>query len=589
MYVLGIDDGWNGTACLLKDGAIIACASEERFSRIKNHGGFPIRAVRWMLTYAGITSRDLDCISLFTQGIIPINLPSTGNARAAGSLKKIYNAAWIPRNLWRSVEYGIPQLRSVGAFSHKAAFGVNSLLSNRIRLRQIAANLDVEEERILKVEHHLCHAYAAYYGNPQRSQKMLVITLDGEGDGLCGTVCVDNDGEMRRIGQTDMEHSLGYLYGEVTRYLGMKPNEHEFKVMGLAPYCSKYEMKKTLPLFTKLISLDEDNGLQLRSAVRSTLFSRYLKTNLVGHRFDAIAASVQKLTEDLTTGLVANAVKTTGNRRVVLGGGIFMNVKANMRIMYMPELEDLFVFPSCGDESCCIGAAYYGYIEWCRRNQQPRVVEPIRDLYLGPDYSDQDIETYIKKNNLQNKYHIEWVPKIEKRVAQLLRDGKVVARFNGRMEWGARSLGNRSILAHPSEPDIIKIINTQIKGRDFWMPFAPSILKEREHDYIVNPKKISAPYMIMAFESTELARKELRAAMHPYDMTIRPQIVEEAWNPSFHATIKEFEELTGIGAVLNTSFNLHGEPIVCSPADAVHVFEHSALEYLAIGHCLISK
>jgi carbamoyltransferase len=338
-----------------------------------------------------------------------------------------------------------------------------------------------------------------------------------------------------------------------------------------------------VPVFENLITLDSSNGLAFRSRYRSDLFPLYLERNLRGHRFDAVAGSLQKHTEALLTALVSNAIHVTGVRRVGLAGGVFMNVKANMLVAQMPEVEDLFIFPSCGDESTAIGSAYWAYF-----HTQGHRPAPLLNLYLGPAYDDE-VSQFMEVQKRDEKYQVKKPDCIEERVADLLAQGKVVARFKGRMEWGARALGNRSILAHPSNPDIIRVINEQVKNRDFWMPFAPSILEERAHDYIVNSKNIPAPYMILAFESTELARRELRAAMHPYDYTLRPQIVKQEWNPSYHRLLKAFEERTGIGGILNTSFNLHGEPIVCTPADAFRVFDCSGLEYLAIGEYLIRK
>ena len=264
-----------------------------------------------------------------------------------------------------------------------------------------------------------------------------------------------------------------------------------------------------------------------------------------------------------------------------------MNVKMNMVIAQMPEVKQMHSFPSCGDESNPIGAAYYVYTQLCKKQGTTPTIHPITDTYLGPDYDDE-VEEYIKANKLTEKYNVrEATPKM---VAELLAKGEIVARSVGRMEWGARSLGNRAIMANPSDLKYVWQINEQIKMRDFWMPFAPTILKEREHDYIENPKNIKAPYMIMAFNSTPLARKELRGAMHQADFTVRPQILEREWNPQYYDIIKEFEKITGIGGILNTSFNLHGKPVVCSPEDAVkETFEPSGLRHLLLGKSLISK
>ncbi|MCK5617360.1 hypothetical protein KAR91_86650, partial [Candidatus Pacearchaeota archaeon] len=279
----------------------------------------------------------------------------------------------------------------------------------------------------------------------------------------------------------------------------------------------------------------------------------------------------------------------TGIKRIMLSGGVFMNVKANLKIMEIPEVSDIFVFPSCGDESNAIGGAYYGYKNLCEAKGQELKIHPIENIYWGMEFTDDEIEEYLRTNGLYEKYTITKCDDISTEVAKLLAQDEIVARVSGRMEWGARALGNRSLLANPAKYNTIRVINEKIKNRDFWMPFTPSILKERGDDYLINEKNVEAPYMSIAFRSTELARKELLAAIHPYDFTIRPQLLEQDWNPSYYKIIKEFEKITGIGGILNTSLNLHGEPIVCTPADAIHTLEDSGLKYLALGSFLITK
>jgi carbamoyltransferase len=307
------------------------------------------------------------------------------------------------------------------------------------------------------------------------------------------------------------------------------------------------------------------------------------------YRFDWIAGAIQKLTEEVLVKWIQRAIETTGIRNVCLGGGVFMNVKANSQIMYETPVEELRICPSAGDESTAIGSAYHGYKMLCEQNSIEFNPRPIPNLYLGPSYCEEEIGSAIEETGLRKKYIVESIEDMTDQVAGLLAKGKIVARFSGRMEFGARALGNRSILADPSNMEIVKVLNKQIKQRDFWMPFAPTILEERQHDYIQNPKQIEAPHMVLAFNTNRLAWKELRAALHPYDNTCRPQILNEHSNKEYYDLVKKFEAITGIGGILNTSFNLHGEPIVCSPKDAIQTFENSGLGYLALGNFLISK
>ncbi|OGM56591.1 hypothetical protein A2955_02440 [Candidatus Woesebacteria bacterium RIFCSPLOWO2_01_FULL_37_19] len=256
--------------------------------------------------------------------------------------------------------------------------------------------------------------------------------------------------------------------------------------------------------------------------------------------------------------------------------------------MELPGVKSLFIFPSCGDESTAIGAAYYVYQNAREYDNSLSRIESIEELYFGPEFTEKEISMELKKPKYK-KYKVRKVTAMEKEIASLISNRKIVARFAGRMEWGARALGNRSILTHPQNLEGVRDINEQIKSRDFWMPFACSILSEKMDKYIINPKKVAGQYMILAYDTNKLGAEKLRAAIHQYDFSVRPQEVMKKYNPRYHKLISEFEKLTGTGAVLNTSFNLHGYPIVCSPEDALYVFENSGLEYLALENFLVSK
>ncbi len=446
-----------------------------------------------------------------------------------------------------------------------------------------ARSLRTVPEKIVFADHHLLHSFSTLFNLPV-DERWLIFSLDGEGDGLCATVNLYENGELHQLAHTGNDSSLGWLYLSVTKYLGMRPNEDEFKVMGLAPYAKG--IAEPYSLLKRLIWLE---GLAFKSKFRTQNSLQFLRENFGRFRFDNIAGAIQRLTEELTTQWVSTGIQMAGVRNVALAGGVFMNVKANLRITQIPELERLWVMPSCGDESLAIGACLYGYWMNCQEKGVAFDPQPLTDLYLGPQYTDKEIAKCLKAGNYQEKHEVRQMESPEKKVAKLLAEGEIVARFRGRMEWGARALGNRSILANPSDRAVIRKINEQIKRRDFWMPFAPSILREDEGRYVVNPKGVPASYMVMAFESTEQARRDLATAIHPYDFTLRPQVVDMEQNPSYYRLIQEFKNLTGIGGVLNTSFNLHGEPIVCSPEDALHTFDNSDLQHLAMGSYLISK
>ena len=295
-------------------------------------------------------------------------------------------------------------------------------------------------------------------------------------------------------------------------------------------------------------------------------------------------AGLQIFVEEFISQWVKNCIKETGIRKVALGGGFFMNVKANQVIMDLPDLKDLFIFPSCGDEMNAIGACF----SYIGKHSPQREISALDNVYWGPEYSEEDVEqtlqSYPRKHDIEFEFHGD---EINKKVADLLACGEVVARFFGREEMGARSLGNRAILANPTHPQVITTINKMIKKRDFWMPFASSIKIEKRDDYIVNEKKVDAPFMILTFDTTESGRKSLNAGTHPQDHTIRPQEVSRDSNPEYWGLIDEFEKQTNQGGILNTSFNLHGFPIVHKPEQALDVLLDSGLKYLQLQGYLI--
>jgi len=291
------------------------------------------------------------------------------------------------------------------------------------------------------------------------------------------------------------------------------------------------------------------------------------------------------LHENLIVSLIRNWLRKTGIRNLAVAGGCFMNVKANKLIAETDECDELFVMPSCGDESCAIGASIWCHIKNDREKKNK--IEPIKDLYWGPEYIDSEVKDAMSR--FSDSIDFRTCNDIEKESAELLAGHKIIGRMSGKMEWGARALGDRSIIANPKRLQNLRKLNAAIKMRDFWMPFAPSILWERREEYAVLFNDFDSYYMTMAYDSTPLAREQLIAALHPYDFTMRPQFVKQEHNPKYHRLISEFEKLTGIGGVLNTSFNLHGSPIVCSPQDALQTLLDSDLDYVTINDYLIWK
>jgi carbamoyltransferase len=548
----------------MEDGKVLAVIQEERISRRKNHCGFPELAIREMLRITGVSLAEID--------IIAMNGLHTPRPSTKAETLHEYERSDAP-------------LMKVKASLRKGSlYHLYKLLRRKERLACIS-KIGISSEKVRFIEHHEAHAMAAYYGASWREEPVLVLTCDGSGDELCATVNVSENGKLHRIAAINHEHSLGHIYAKITFSLGMVPNEHEYKLMGMAPYATGEHTKRLFEKFRRLLTL---KGLHWERApfVPHTYYSyRFFRNYIERDRFDHVCGGIQLFTEDLLTRWVAASIDETGIRKVALGGGVFMNVKANKRIAEIDKVEDLFIFPSCGDESNAVGAAWTVYAEESLRQPDLPHISPLRDIYWGSAYNEEEINRAL---NQINDLHVVRCTDIEARTAKLLSEEQIVARFSGRMEFGARALGNRSILADPRSPKVSRIINDMIKNRDFWMPFAFSVLAERSDDYVVNPKRIDAPYMMLTFDSTNLSAC-FSAGIHPYDLTARPQFVHRDWNPEYHRLISLFAERTGLHAVLNTSFNLHGYPIVMTPDDAIEVLRKSGLRYLAIGPYLVSK
>ena len=570
--ILGVNDNINSAAAILRDGVLLGAVQEERLSRVKNQGGIPEMAVDDVLSAHGLTLEKIDRVAL------------------AGAYTSF--GRWSRDAVTRQYQCASS---SWGHFKQRLK---NSVVDDLYRKYRKTGRLMQYEQRkfrrewLTSLDHHMCHASAAYYGSPVNGRQ-LVLTCDGSGDRLSATVCIGEDGRLERIAEVHESHSLGRLYAVVTFLMGMLPHEHEYKVMGLAPYVPEDErVAEMARVFSELFEFDPRNPLVWRR--KRGVPSLYSATGLIQsliyrRRFDLVAAGLQKFTEELLVQWVVNAVRETGIHQIALSGGVFMNVKANKRILELPEVHSLFIFPSCGDETNSIGAAYLLHAQSRLEQNDPVNIDPLGPFYLGGTFTDDDVEQAIRSYRPASKFRSRYVQDIEKLTAETIAAGHVVARAKGRMEFGARALGNRSILARPESSQVVQIINRMVKNRDFWIPFAPSVLAERAEDYYIKPKPFFSPYMIIAFDTRQEARDKFPAAQHPYDRTARPQEVTEDWNPEYYRLLKYYEQITGEGIVLNTSFNLHGHPIVYRPMEALEVFDNSGLPFLALGNWWLRK
>ncbi len=560
MRVLGVHDGHNASACLCEDGVITHAVQEERLQRTKNWFGMPEAAIMQIIEAAGCSVEDVDRVALSSH-----HMP---RPRTRDDLLREYSNS------------GTRKTRVRRLLRHTFLHGLYRNRRKRERIGQLQ-RLGFAADSIVCLDHHLTHAAAAYHGLGNYDEDVLVLTNDGAGDGLCATVNIGRAGRIERLSQVREGDSIGNVYAAITFLLGMVPLEHEYKLMGMAPYAKGDQTELVYCQFMDLFELTDTVWRRRRGCPETYYSYPFFKEMLELKRFDAICGGLQRFVEEVLTSWVRKCVEATGIHTVALSGGVFMNVKANKAILELPEVESLYVFPSCGDETNAIGAAYKVYADAAGIDNLP----PFRDLYLGASFTDASIERALDKSD---GFRWEQPDDIEQIVATLLSQGKVVARFKGRAEFGARALGNRSILADPGREDVVKEINELVKSRDFWMPFAPSMLPASAERHLVNPKSVSCPYMILALDTKNVGTS-WRAASHPYDGTVRPQVVYEAWNPDYYRLIEYFDGSTGRGCVLNTSFNLHGFPIVETPEDAIDVLRRSGLRYLALGSFLVVK
>jgi carbamoyltransferase len=593
--ILGVHCGHNSSAALMRDGAIIGAVQEERFTKRKNQVAFPVRAIQHLIDchLAGDASR-IDKVAFATLKADPTGLALArySNFDVADHVKENYE-------YWRPVfyesrpndgEYWRAMYRRGEHLNHNHNVDVEKLMS--MPLAEAVPYLNsVERPAVMRrafgwngpfeqFDHHSCHAYYAFYGAPilrKLWDDVLILTADSWGDDCNWSAWKVEPGGLLTVLASGSDHGVARIYRFVTLILGMKPNEHEYKVMGLSSYSkSKLHIAAAERVFFEALDFCDGNFVRERP-LQDCYFD--LKDRLEGHRFDNIAAALQNWATTVTRAWVAHWLKTTGKRRLCFSGGLSMNIKTNAALAEMPGLDDLSVPASGGDETTPIGACFMS------QKEAGGNVKPLAHVYLGA------VDPCDPENKWEEGIHRAGVALEDfavrravgiREIAQLLAEGHIVARCVGPMEFGARSLGNRSILADPSNPDNIKRINEAIKNRDFWMPFTPSILAEHAADYLVIPKGIVSPYMTIGYQSTPLARRDIVAALHPGDFSARPQFVVRETNPDYWLLISAFRELTGIGALLNTSLNLHGDPMNSTIVDAARTLALSGLEFLAL-------
>ena len=559
------------SAALYVDGRLVAAAEEERFTREKHaKNQMPLHAAKFCMDYAGITAQDIDVVA-FPFAKIPLTSP----------------ARWhFARRYWYAPD------RSLDALFN----GNRHYRRNVRRVRQLLGDLGIDWNRIEfdPVEHHLAHASSAYHLSGFK-EKTAILGIDGKGEYATTFFGYGENGTIHTIKEFYDPDSLGQLYASFTEYLGFEMLDDEYKVMGMAPYGEpdRYDLSKLVAFDGKEIRVNtklvNTVGLRrYREGKRGFYFSQGLidwlgprrQGDVADDPYVHYAASIQKLYEDISLSLIeyylSDILKETG--KLVFAGGGALNVKLNQKILKLPFVDELFVQPAASDAGTAVGAA--SYATW-RRGVMP---EKMEHVYLGPSYT---VEQCIQACRTHDQHpEFEIVDDVPGKAAQLLNHGNPVAWCQGRMEFGPRALGGRSILGNPGFPGIADKINQQIKFRERWRPFCPSILDSAAAEMIGTEHP--APFMTITFDVAESWAKRIPEVVHE-DGTSRVQVVSENTNPRYHALLKQMELLTGSGAVLNTSMNRRGEPMVCSPTDALDMFFGSDLRFLFLEDLLVTK
>ncbi|MGZ4968896.1 MAG: carbamoyltransferase family protein [Methylobacter sp.] len=562
MIILGINDGChhNSAASILIDGKLVASVELERISRIKNDGSFPHAAIDEVLAITGLTAADVDVV-------------------AKANLTRWQQIPYLNRYYHHVAKAGKTDTVIRNFFWKKQFERYRRILSRRPKPLGILAQKPSQT-----VEHHLAHAASAYYASPFGNERVGVITLDGVGDFSWGSVWIGEHGKLQHVDHLHQVNSIGLLYSAITIYLGFKASRHEGKVLGLAAFGNPEPLLSRLLAHTNSENWDDlFNSKLVRVSLKfgASLGQSVIKELCAGLSKEDIAAGIQAYTEKLICKWVQDRVKELKVSKLALAGGIFSNVKLNQLILALPEIETIYVHPNMGDGGLATGAAFEVY---SRLNQG---LEPQfnQQVYLGTEINRDTALAAIEK--LGTAY--EEPDNLAFVVAGLLADGKVIARADGKMEYGPRALGNRTVMAACNDPTINDWLNKKFDRTEF-MPFAPVILQEHAQEYFPEWKDehITARFMTLTYKASDIAKRNIPAAVH-IDNTARPQVLRREDNPDYYDIIKEYYDVTGVPSVINTSFNMHEEPIVRTANEAIRAFQAADLDALILGPFLIRK
>lgn len=564
MNVLGISCFYHDAgAALVQDGQLVAAAEEERFNRKKHYSDFPRQAIDYCLKQGGITLDEVDHIGFYEKPLVKFN-----------RILETILARWpLTYTSW---------VKSMPIW-----------MLTKLRIgRVIQDELDTDKE-ILYCSHHLSHAASAFLVSP--FQDAAIITADGVGEWTTTAWGTGRGVDVNITHEIRFPHSVGLLFSAITAYLGFRVNDAEWKVMGLAPYGKPTYVDK----FREVVDIRDDGSFRLNmkyfafthstsrtvSSHWERLFGQPIRkreAELTDFHRD-IAHSGQKIVEEIMVKMARHVQRETGMDNVCLAGGVGLNCVANWRILQETDFRNIFIQPAAGDSGGALGTAFYIYNSVLR---QPRVFEMKHALW-GPSFSDDEIRDALHYSEAVFET-AESDEELVDRTARMIADGKVVGWFQGRLEFGPRALGARSLLADPRNPKMKDIINAKVKFREAFRPFAPAVLREKAHEYFDMPAGMDAPFMLLVPKVHADKRDVIPAVTHQ-DGTGRVQTVTEEENGSYYRLIRRFGELTGVPVLINTSFNVRGEPIVCTPHDAYNTFVHTGIDVLVIGRHIVTE
>jgi carbamoyltransferase len=554
MYILGISCHYHeSAAALIRDGQIVAAAAEERFSRKKHDADFPSQAVAFCLKEAGITAKDLSYVAFYEK-----------------PFRK------FERNIFMSVLYA-PRSQSWFVDSMR-----NSLTEKLWIKSTIISELGIDSERIVFVPQHISHAASSFYPSPFAHAAFL--TLDAVGEWTTGSYGVATGNRLKPIAEMRFPHSVGLLYSAFTALLGFEVNDGEYKVMGMAGYGKPKYVNKIRKTFRQFpdgsiqLNLDYFSFHHTSERMYSDLFIREFGSC---DRFD-LAASIQKVAEDVILSMMTHIARVTGETNLVYGGGVALNSVINGLVTKRTPFKHLYIFPAAGDDGASVGAALYTYHHILGHKKRL----PLGDVFKGVSFTNAQVQKYLRDNK------IPYVKMTDAALCAYVCDelvkGKVVGWFEGRAEFGPRALGHRTILADPKKANMKDIVNDKIKFREEFRPFAPVVLAEKAAQYFTVTEPNLAPFMVGTFSANSKAKRIAPAVVH-IDQTSRIQTVARGYDGRYRTVLETFYRKTKRPILLNTSFNVKGEPIVNSPADAYHTFTHSGIDVLVLENFVILK